>query len=85
MVSRVDTAGQSRTDPKIVPIAVVGYGCRFPGDATSPAAFYEMLAEGRDAWSEVPKDRYNIDAYWHPNPDRNGTTVARGMRHRSPS
>lgn len=33
-----------------VPIAVIGYGIRFPGDATSPEAFYRMLSEGRDAW-----------------------------------
>ena len=63
---------------KSVPIAIVGYACRFPGDATSPTAFYEMLAKGRSAWSEVPANRYNVDAYWHPSADRIGTTTARG-------
>ncbi|TGJ82080.1 hypothetical protein E0Z10_g6692 [Xylaria hypoxylon] len=65
-------------EDKIMPVAVVGMACRFPGDATSPAAFFEMLVKGRSAWSEVPKDRYNIDAYWHPSKDRVGTATARG-------
>ncbi|GAW18688.1 hypothetical protein ANO14919_081690 [Xylariales sp. No.14919] len=65
-------------DDKMMPVAVVGMACRFPGDATSPTAFFEMLVKGRSAWSEVPKDRYNIDAYWHPSKERIGTTTARG-------
>lgn len=63
------------------PIAVVGYACRLPGEATSPSAFLKMLAEGRAAWSEVPENRYNVDAYWHPDTNRIGTTVARGTCH----
>ena len=31
------------------PIAIVGMGCRFPGGAESPAAFWKLLEEGRDA------------------------------------
>lgn len=59
-------------------IAVVGLGCRFPGDAKSPSEFYDMLMKGRTGWSEVPKDRFNVDAYWHPSYDRKGTIVSRG-------
>ncbi|HVX38494.1 MAG TPA: amino acid adenylation domain-containing protein, partial [Gemmatimonadaceae bacterium] len=39
------------------PIAIVGMGCRFPGGAESPAAFWELLAEGRDAIREYPAER----------------------------
>ena len=60
------------------PIAIVGMGCRFPGEATSPAAFFEMLSQGRAAWSEVPKDRYSMDRYWHPDNARSGTMTAKG-------
>lgn len=65
-------------DDLSTPVAIVGMACRFPGDATSPQAFYDMLANGRSAWGEVPKNRYNIDSYWHPNKERIGTTSARG-------
>ena len=60
------------------PIAIVGMACRFPGDATSPTRFFDMLTKGRAAWSEIPKDRYNVDAFWHPNGARQGTTTSRG-------
>lgn len=59
-------------------IAVIGLGCRFPGEAKSPSEFYKMLLNGRSGWSEVPKDRFNIDAFWHPSYDRKGTIVSRG-------
>lgn len=59
-------------------VAIIGMSCRFPGDATSPEAFLEVLKNGESAWSEVPKDRFDIDAYYHPSHDRRGTTVARG-------
>jgi microcystin synthetase protein McyG len=52
------------------PIAVVGIGCRFPGGAGSPDQFWDLLREGRDAVREVPADRWDIDAFFDPDPDR---------------
>ena len=40
------------------PIAIVGVGCRFPGDVTTPAEFWELLASGRDGVREVPAERW---------------------------
>ncbi|KAJ2984094.1 hypothetical protein NQ176_g228 [Zarea fungicola] len=57
-----------------IPLAIVGIGCRFPGDATSPEKLWELLASGKSAWSKVPADRWNEEAFLHPNPDdTNGT------------
>ena len=58
---------------KSMPIAVVGVSCRFPGEATNPQSFWDMITEGRDAWSPIPKDRFNADAWWHPNGERQGS------------
>lgn len=58
---------------KLEPIAVVGMGCRFPGGANSPQALWDMLLRGDSAWSEFPKDRVNISAYYHPSGTRQGT------------
>ncbi|KAF2472400.1 uncharacterized protein BDR25DRAFT_341828 [Lindgomyces ingoldianus] len=58
---------------KLMPIAVIGMACRFPGDATSPEALWEMLARKKSGLVEIPKSRFNIDAFYHPDPDRNGT------------
>ena len=52
------------------PIAIVGYSLRFPQDATSSEAFWRMLVEGRSARSEVPGDRFNLDAFHHPSSTR---------------
>jgi acyl transferase domain-containing protein/acyl carrier protein len=43
------------------PMAIIGIGCRFPGGANSPEAFWQTLKEGVDAISKFPADR-NTDA-----------------------
>lgn len=40
------------------PVAVIGVGCRLPGGVTSPAAFWQLLSEGRDAVGTVGDDRW---------------------------
>jgi acyl transferase domain-containing protein len=60
------------------PVAIVGLAGRFPGDASSPDRLWQLIYEGRNALSEVPPDRYNIDAFYHPSAERIGTQNARG-------
>jgi acyl transferase domain-containing protein/NADPH:quinone reductase-like Zn-dependent oxidoreductase/NAD(P)-dependent dehydrogenase (short-subunit alcohol dehydrogenase family) len=59
------------------PIAIVGLGCRFPGEATNPEAFWDLLKAGREAIREVPADRWDIDAYYDPDPTVPGKMVTR--------
>jgi acyl transferase domain-containing protein/acyl carrier protein len=51
------------------PLAIIGIGCRFPGGANDPESFWRLMSEGREAISEVPPDRWDIDAFYDPNPD----------------
>lgn len=60
------------------PIAIIGFSCRFPGGATDPDKFWDILAEGRNVWSEVPLDRFNWKSYYHPSPENAGTTHSIG-------
>jgi malonyl CoA-acyl carrier protein transacylase len=62
---------------KTEPIAIIGMGCRFPGDANNPEAFWQLLRNGVDAIGEVPADRWDIDAYYDPDPDTPGKMYAR--------
>ncbi|GAB3959476.1 hypothetical protein GCM10029978_006620 [Actinoallomurus acanthiterrae] len=39
-------------------IAVIGIGCRLPGGADSPDAYWNLLREGRDASGPAPADRW---------------------------
>ncbi|HKC11396.1 MAG TPA: polyketide synthase, partial [Vicinamibacteria bacterium] len=59
------------------PIAIVGMGCRFPGGAAGPDAFWRLLKAGTDAVSEVPPDRWNVDACYDPNPEAPGKMSTR--------
>ena len=54
------------------PIAVIGMAGRFPGEATEPSKLWDMCARGEDAWSPIPATRFNADAFYHPDPARNG-------------
>lgn len=58
-------------------IAIVGMGCRFPGGVSDPGGFWELLAQGRDAVSELPKDRWDAAAWYHPDPSVPGRTYTR--------
>ena len=53
------------------PIAIVGMGCRFPGDANTPAAYWELLRTGVSTVGEAPWQR------WQDN-RRNHATVKGG-------
>ncbi|MBS0447554.1 MAG: hypothetical protein JSR59_16555 [Proteobacteria bacterium] len=55
-------------------IAIVGLGCRFPG-APDPAAFWALLEAGVDAIRAVPRDRWDHDAWFDPEPNRTGKMI----------
>ncbi|WP_437494050.1 type I polyketide synthase [Sorangium sp. So ce1014] len=59
------------------PIAIVGMGCRMPGGADSPEALWRLLRDGVDAIAEIPRDRWDIDAYYDPDPDAPGKMSTR--------
>lgn len=55
------------------PIAIVGIGCRFPGDVTGPESFWRFLMAGTDAvGEEIPARRWDMHRYYHPDPTRQG-------------
>jgi acyl transferase domain-containing protein/acyl carrier protein len=58
------------------PIAVIGLGCRFPG-AENPEAFWQLLRSGKDAIAQVPATRWDVDAYYDPEPGKPGKMYTR--------
>src|SRR6185436_9004892 len=54
------------------PIAIVGMGCRFPGGATDLASFWKLLHNGEDAITEIPSDRWDVEAFYDPDQDAPG-------------
>ncbi|KAH9896185.1 beta-ketoacyl synthase domain-containing protein [Xylariomycetidae sp. FL2044] len=58
------------------PIAIIGFDARLPGDGDTPEKFYEFLLAGRSARTTVPTSRYNAEAFWHPDSQRDGSITA---------
>ncbi|MEM9855377.1 MAG: type I polyketide synthase, partial [Pseudomonadota bacterium] len=64
---KLDTIEATQSEP----IAITGMACNFPG-APDIASFWEMLSEGRDGVSEMPKDRWDVAAHYSPDPEKPG-------------
>ena len=47
-------------------IAIVGMGCRFPGNVRTPEDFWNLLKSGRDILRDIPSDRWDIDEFYNP-------------------
>jgi acyl transferase domain-containing protein len=62
----------------VEPIAIIGFSLKFPQDATSPEAFWDMMAAKRDGMTEFPSERINIDSFYHPDNARRNAFPVRG-------
>src|SRR6266542_2122420 len=58
-------------------IAIVGIGCRYPGGIVDVETFWRVLDEGIDAVTEVPRERWDIDALYDPDPAAPGKMTSR--------
>ncbi|MBX7268175.1 SDR family NAD(P)-dependent oxidoreductase [Micromonospora sp. Llam7] len=64
--------------PSGEPIAIVGMACRFPGDADTPDALWDLLAGGREGFGPFPADRgWDVAAIFDPTGERPGSTYVR--------
>jgi acyl transferase domain-containing protein len=48
------------------PLAIVGMAMRLPGKVRNGADFWKLLTEKRSGLCDVPKDRFNIEAFHDP-------------------
>ncbi len=67
-ITELEAAVQAAHDP----VAIVGIGCRFPGGAHGPEAFWESLRTGFDAVREVPPERWAAADFFDADPDAAG-------------
>ncbi len=59
------------------PIAIVSMACRFPRRSTTPEKFWQCLLEGSDEVSDLPDDRWDLDAFFDADPEVPGKMYAR--------
>ncbi|WP_155763790.1 type I polyketide synthase, partial [Mycobacterium asiaticum] len=53
---------------RVTPVAVIGLACRLPGGIDSPEQLWQALLRGEDFVTEVPRERWDIDEYYDPEP-----------------
>ncbi|MBX2796484.1 MAG: SDR family NAD(P)-dependent oxidoreductase, partial [Myxococcales bacterium] len=68
---------QVRAPSESEPIAIVGMGCRLPGDVASPSDLWRLVSEGTDAVVPVPAGRWDLASVYDPDPDVPGKTYSR--------
>src|ERR1043165_5556833 len=71
--AKVEELERAKTEP----LAIVGVGCRFPGQASGPDRYWQMLHDGVHAVVPIPRDRLDLDAYYDPNLDAAGKIYVR--------
>lgn len=59
------------------PIALIGSGCRFPGNSISPAKLWQLLQQPRDVLSQIPPERFNPNGFYNPDGMHHGSTNVR--------
>jgi acyl transferase domain-containing protein len=62
-IERLEKALNQRPPALSEAIAIVGAGCRLPGDVADPESYWELLASGRDAVSEMTPERAQRDGF----------------------
>jgi acyl transferase domain-containing protein len=59
------------------PIAIVGMGLRLPGGVRDAEGLARLLWSGGDAVTEIPADRWPLEAFYDPDPDAPGKMTTR--------
>ena len=58
------------------PLAIIGYAYRAP--SVGRTGLWEFLEDDKSAWSPIPGDRFNQDAYHHSNAEKPGFISSEG-------
>jgi 3-oxoacyl-(acyl-carrier-protein) synthase/SAM-dependent methyltransferase len=71
--SRLEEVERARYEP----IAIVGIGCRFPGEANDLDSFWQLLVTGRDTTGKPPASRWDPEDYYDSDSTKPGKLYVR--------
>ncbi|KAF2218978.1 AMP-binding enzyme [Elsinoe ampelina] len=61
-------------------IAIIGSGCRFPGDTTTPSKLWQLLQDPKDLRIPVPPSRFNAAGFYHKIASHHGHSNVKDMK-----
>jgi acyl transferase domain-containing protein len=76
-IERLEARLEALEGARREPIAIVGAGCRYPGGIEDLDSMWRVLRDGVDAVTDVPPDRWDVDAYYAPDPQAPDKMVTR--------
>ncbi len=71
--ARLRVAEQARN----APVAIIGTGCRFPGGVEDLDGYWRVLEDGINAVCDIPSGRWDVEAYYDPDPRAPGKMSTR--------
>lgn len=74
---KAETEGPEAAVATDAAIAIIGMACRFPGQAQTPDAFWQVLSQGRQTSTQIPEQRWESEAYYDPSPEAPGKMYTR--------
>ncbi|RDL39058.1 uncharacterized protein BP5553_03398 [Venustampulla echinocandica] len=66
----IESSPECSQDSLFEPIAIIGMAFKFPQGAETSDTFWKLLEDSQCTATTFPKDRFNIDAFWHPDSKR---------------
>lgn len=77
IIQKLEQRLESSELARVEPIAIVGAGCRLPGGVNDLESFWRLLEAGREAVGPIPRNRFDMDAVYDPDPAAQGTSYVR--------
>lgn len=73
---RASGSSLSSPPPETDPAVIVGLACRVPG-AQNPSQLWQNIEVQKDLRQKMPSNRFNVDAFYHPDGTNKGTVSGR--------
>ena len=62
------------SDPKNDEIAIVGIGCKYPGNVNNPEQFWDFQFLRKDGFCNIPSDRWDVERFNDPDSTLSGVS-----------